>query len=117
MFVPVSPSPFRPRGELSSKSSQGAVHDGVIGHVGGLCIGDAWAGILTAVVSGMRLGGTPRSASPAQPQPSLRLAFDETWSLSGPSLPRRLFHPGASDAAGDLIRISDPAPLTAPVFR
>ncbi|HNN96877.1 MAG TPA: phospholipase D-like domain-containing protein, partial [Pseudomonadota bacterium] len=95
--------------------------DGVIGHVGGLCIGDAWAGDF----DGNGGGDAPwrdtavRFAGPAAAE--LCLAFDETWSLSGPSLPRRLWHPRASDATGDLAALSISAPdcpcvsMTAPV--
>lgn len=66
--------------------------DGVIGHVGGLCIGDAWAGDFEH----QGQGDPPwrdtalRFAGPAAAE--LCLAFDDTWSRSGPSLPPRLFH-------------------------
>lgn len=96
--------------------------DGVIGHVGGLCIGDAWAGDF----DGQGGGDAPwrdtalRFAGPAAAE--LCLAFDETWSLAGPSLPRRLLHPrGAEPAAPDLAALSISAPdcpcvsMTAPV--
>lgn len=95
--------------------------DGVIGHVGGLCIGDAWAGDFDQTD-----GGEPpwrdtalRFAGPAAAE--LCLAFDETWSLAGPSLPRRLLHPRASEPAADLAALSISAPdcpcvsMTAPV--
>lgn len=102
--------------------------DGVIGHVGGLCIGDAWAGDFDQ----QGQGDPPwrdtalRFAGPAAAE--LCLAFDETWSRSGPSLPPRLFHAlhGQGPArlslrASDLEQLSISAPdcpcvsMTAPV--
>lgn len=102
--------------------------DGVIGHVGGLCIGDAWAGDFD-----QQGHGEPpwrdtalRFAGPAAAE--LCLAFDETWSRSGPSLPPRLFHAlhghgpaRGSIKASDVERLSISAPdcpcvsMTAPV--
>lgn len=62
--------------------------DGVIGHVGGLCIGDAWAGDPEAGVPPWR-DTAVRIAGAAAAE--ISLAFDETWAMCGPSLPARLF--------------------------
>lgn len=101
--------------------------DGVIGHLGGLCIGDAWAGDPDDP-----RGPVPpwrdtavRFAGPAAAE--LCQAFDDTWSLGGSGLPSRLFHPPVGAGAGggrgalDLERLAVSAPdcpavsMTAPV--
>jgi cardiolipin synthase len=97
--------------------------DGLIGHVGGLCIGDAWAGDF----DGAGHGEAPwrdtalRFAGPAAAE--LCQAFDETWSMAGPSLPRRLLHARGAEPAAvtDVAALSVSAPdcpcisMTAPV--
>jgi cardiolipin synthase len=58
--------------------------DGVIGHVGGLCIGDAWAGDAQKDVPPWHdLAVRVVGAAAAE----LRAAFDETWRLAGSPLP------------------------------
>lgn len=68
--------------------------DGIIGHVGGLCIGDAWAGSLDvdsqATVPPWRDTAIRIVGAAAL---ELCVAFDETWSMCGPALPARLFTP------------------------
>jgi cardiolipin synthase len=64
--------------------------DGTIAHVGGLCVGDAWAGDLAHGVppwrdTAVRIHGPAAAA--------LCATFDETWSEVGPSLPPRMHSP------------------------
>jgi cardiolipin synthase len=77
--------------------------DGVVGSVGGLCIGDSWAGSeFIAEPASDRPQRRQSSVVPPWRDTAVRivgpaafelcLAFDETWALCGPSLPARLFH-------------------------
>lgn len=77
--------------------------DGTIGHVGGLCVGDAWAGDPERGIPPWR-DTAVRIAGPAAAE--LCMAFDETWSQAGPALPQRLLGPVLSD--------SSPAPSEEP---
>lgn len=64
--------------------------DGQIGHVGGLCIGDAWAGHPERGLAPWR-DTAIRFAGPAAIE--LCHAFAQTWQASGASLPERIQHP------------------------
>ncbi|MFO0576834.1 MAG: phospholipase D-like domain-containing protein [Polyangia bacterium] len=64
--------------------------DGVLGHVGGLCIGDAWAGDPEHGVPPWR-DTAVRICGPAAAE--LCRSFDETWSQAGAGLPHRLLEP------------------------
>jgi cardiolipin synthase len=86
--------------------------DGVIGHIGGVCIGDAWAGGLEVE------GAEPvppwrdtavRIVGPAAFE--LCLAFDDTWGMCGPALPSRLFEPPEPLAAEDTLKETERAPV------
>lgn len=61
--------------------------DGQIGHVGGLCIGDAWAGHPERGLAPWR-DTAVRFEGPAAAE--LCLAFDETWGVAGSALPSRI---------------------------
>ncbi len=67
--------------------------DGQIGHVGGLCIGDAWAGNPDRGLAPWR-DTAVRFEGPAAAE--LCLAFDETWGAAGPALPSRIRLPEES---------------------
>lgn len=97
--------------------------DGVIGHVGGLCIGDAWAGTedpeTHEKIAPWR-DTAVRLAGPAAYE--LCLAFDETWSICGPPLPSRLFDvpPPLPDAAGPFespVRVVSGLPGRSRIYR
>jgi cardiolipin synthase len=62
--------------------------DGEVGFVGGLCVGDPWAGDPALGVPPWR-DTAVRIAGPAAR--ALCLAFNETWSLCGPPLPSSCF--------------------------
>ncbi|MFO0623431.1 MAG: phospholipase D-like domain-containing protein [Polyangia bacterium] len=64
--------------------------DGQIGHVGGLCIGDAWAGHPERGLAPWR-DTAIRFAGPAAAE--LCLAFAETWQEAGTALPERIQGP------------------------
>lgn len=64
--------------------------DGQIGHVGGLCIGDAWAGHPERGLAPWR-DTAIRFEGPAAIE--LCHAFAQTWQASGASLPERIAHP------------------------
>jgi len=64
--------------------------DGVIGHVGGLCVGDAWAGDPQHAVPPWR-DTAVRIEGPAAA--ALCACFAETWSEAGSPLPARLVEP------------------------
>jgi cardiolipin synthase len=61
--------------------------DGHIGHVGGLCVGDPWAGNPERGLSPWR-DTAVRFEGPAAAE--LCLAFDETWQEAGSTLPERV---------------------------
>lgn len=61
--------------------------DGQIGHVGGLCVGDAWAGNPDRGLAPWR-DTAIRFAGPAAAE--LCLAFEETWREAGGALPERI---------------------------
>jgi cardiolipin synthase len=97
--------------------------DGVIGHVGGLCIGDAWAGSedpeTHEKVAPWR-DTAVRVAGPAAYE--LCLAFDETWSICGPPLPSRLFDlpPPLPDSEGPFespVRVVSGLPGRSRIYR
>lgn len=64
--------------------------DGVIGHVGGLCVGDAWAGDPEHGIPPWR-DTAVRIEGPAAA--ALCACFAETWSEAGAPLPARLHEP------------------------
>ena len=64
--------------------------DGQIGHVGGLCVGDPWAGDPVRGLSPWR-DTAIRFEGPAAAE--LCLAFAETWQETGPGLPERVRMP------------------------
>jgi len=97
--------------------------DGVIGHVGGLCIGDAWAGAedpeTHEQVPPWR-DTAVRIAGPAVLE--LCAAFNETWALCGPPLPARLLEapaaallPGAANSAP--VRVVSGLPGRSRIYR
>lgn len=63
--------------------------DGVIAHVGGLCIGDAWAGDPAHGVPPWR-DTAVRIHGPAALE--IARAFNQTWTQGGPGLPSRVLH-------------------------
>lgn len=97
--------------------------DGIIGHVGGLCIGDAWAGTEDPEshekIAPWR-DTAVRVAGPAAYE--LGLAFDETWSICGPPLPTRLFEvpPPLPESAGPFespVRVVSGLPGRSRIYR
>ena len=72
--------------------------DGTIGHVGGLCVGDAWAGDPARGVPPWR-DTAVRIEGPAAAV--LCASFDETWSIAGAPLPARLHEPVAPVPTSD----------------
>lgn len=91
------------------------VVDGVIGHVGGLCVGDAWAGSLIRGVPPWR-DTAVRIAGPAAA--ALCPAFNETWSLAGPPLQHDELNPALAGGEGDMpVRVVAGSPGRSRTYR
>lgn len=97
--------------------------DGVIGHVGGLCIGDAWAGLedpeTREKIAPWR-DTAVRIAGPAAHE--LCLAFDETWSICGPPLPSKIIEaptylPEPADECTAPVRVVSGLPTRSRIYR
>lgn len=108
---------LRPVRAFQRDHRKGLCIDGAVGFVGGLCVGDDWAGDPERGVAPWR-DTAVRIAGPACQ--ALVQAFNETWCLCGPSLPEEILDDrdgGVAQAGGSVVRVVSGLPARSRIFR